>query len=245
MMIAAARPLNMLDEDERLFRDSVREFAAAELAPKVRAMDEAGAFDKGLLQEFFKLGLMGIEIPEAYGGQGGTFSQALLAIEELAAVDPSAAVIVDVQNTLVNNALMSWGNEEQKRRWLPGLANEYAGSYALSEAQAGSDAFALTTRAVAADGGYRLYGPQTLDHQRRRGGALPGVRHGRSRSRLQGDHLLPGRPGHAGLRGGPEGGQTRHSRLVHLRTGVERCLRPHAKTSWAKRARATGSPSRR
>ena len=158
MMIAAARPLNMLDEDERLFRDTVREFAAAELAPKVRAMDEAGAFDKGLLQEFFKLGLMGIEIPEEYGGQGGTFSQALLAIEELAAVDPSAAVIVDVQNTLVNNALMRWGNEEQKRRWLPALANEYAGSYALSEAQAGSDAFALTTSAVAADGGYRLSG---------------------------------------------------------------------------------------
>lgn len=152
------RPLTLLDEDELMFRDSVREFARAELAPKVRQMDEAGAFDARLLKQFFQLGLMGIEIPEEFGGQGGSFTQALIAIEELAAVDPSASVIVDVQNTLVNNALMRWGTLEQKRRWLPRLANEYAGSYALSEAQAGSDAFALTATASESNGHFTLTG---------------------------------------------------------------------------------------
>jgi butyryl-CoA dehydrogenase/short/branched chain acyl-CoA dehydrogenase len=158
MTAAVPRPLTVWDEDEQLFRESIAEFARQELAPRVKAMDEAGAFDKNLLAAFFKLGLMGIEIPESYGGQGGTFTQALIAIEELAAVDPAAAVIVDVQNTLVNNAIMRWGTEEQKRRWLPRLATEYAGSYALSEAQAGSDAFALTTAAVPGAGGFRLTG---------------------------------------------------------------------------------------
>ena len=99
-----------------MFQASVRRFAAERLAPHVRAMDEAGVFRKDLLTEFFELGLMAIEIPEEYGGQGGTFFQAILAIEELAKVDPSASVIVDVQNTLFNNALLRWGNEDQKRR---------------------------------------------------------------------------------------------------------------------------------
>lgn len=154
----APRPLTLLDEDERMFRDAVREFARAELAPRARAMDEAGAFDKALLQQLFQLGLMGIEIPEQFGGQGGTFTQALIAIEELAAVDPAAAVIVDVQNTLVNNAVMRWASPEQQRRWLPRLAGTCTGSYALSEAQAGSDAFSLSTLAVRDGGGFRLTG---------------------------------------------------------------------------------------
>jgi short-chain 2-methylacyl-CoA dehydrogenase len=147
-----------LDEDEVLFRDTVRRFAREQIAPKARAMDEAGAFDPALLRQLFELGLMGIEIPEEYGGQGGTFTQALLAIEELAAVDPSAAVIVDVQNTLVNNAIVRWANDEQKRRWLPRLATDTTASYALSEAGAGSDAFALATRAVEDGDGYALTG---------------------------------------------------------------------------------------
>lgn len=151
-------PLTVLNEDERMLRDTVRRFAREQIGPHVREMDEQGVFRKDLLKQFFELGLMGIEIPEEYGGQGGTFFQALLAIEELAAVDPSAAVIVDVQNTLVNSAVIRWGTEEQKRRWLPRLAGGTIGSYALSEAGAGSDAFALTSRAVADGDQYVLTG---------------------------------------------------------------------------------------
>ncbi len=147
------RPLTAFNEDESLFRDAVREFSRKEIGPKVREMDEAGLFHMPLLKQIFGLGLMGIEIPEEYGGQGGTFFQALIAIEEIAAVDPSAAVIVDVQNTLVNNAVVRWANAEQKQRWLPRLATNTLACYALSEAGAGSDAFALTTRAVE-DGDY-------------------------------------------------------------------------------------------
>ncbi len=152
------RPLTHLDDDERIFQASVRRFARERLAPKVRAMDEAGVFDKGLLKELFELGLMAVEVPEEYGGQGGTLFQSILAIEELAKVDPSAAVIVDVQNTLFENAIRKWGNEEQKRRWLTKAAADTVASYALSEAGSGSDAFALTTRAVENGDGYRITG---------------------------------------------------------------------------------------
>ena len=156
--MGAVRPLTVLDEDERMLRDMVAGFSRKEIGPRVREMDENGVFDKALLKQIFDLGLMGIEIPEDYGGQGGTFAQALIVIEEMAAVDPSAAVIVDVQNTLVNNAVMRWGTEEQKRRWLPRLATDTLGAYALSEASAGSDAFALETRAVDGGGGYVITG---------------------------------------------------------------------------------------
>ena len=150
--------LTQLTEEDELFRSSVAQFARERLAPHVRAMDEAGVFRKDLLHEIFDLGLMGIDIPEEYGGQGGTFLQAILAIEELAKVDPSAAVIIDVQNTLCNAALRRWGTEEQKLRFLPRLAKDTVSSYALSEAGSGSDAFALTTRAVADGAHYRLTG---------------------------------------------------------------------------------------
>jgi len=146
-------PLTQLTEDEALFQTSVRRFARERLAPHVRAMDESGVFRKELLAEIFDLGLMAIEVPEELGGQGGTFFQSILAIEELARVDPSAAVIVDVQNTLFHNAIRKWGTAEQQQRWLPRAAKETAASYALSEAGSGSDAFALTTRAVR-DGGH-------------------------------------------------------------------------------------------
>jgi short-chain 2-methylacyl-CoA dehydrogenase len=153
-----ASPLTVLQEDERLFQSSVRQFAKERLAPRVRAMDEAAKFDSDLLREMFELGLMGIDIKEQYGGQGGTFFQSVLAIEELAKVDPSASVIVDVQNTLVSNAIERWGSSEQKQQFLPRLATRSVGAYALSEAGAGSDAFALTTRAIAEGEGYRLAG---------------------------------------------------------------------------------------
>jgi short-chain 2-methylacyl-CoA dehydrogenase len=151
-------PLTALNEEERMFQTAVRQFASREIAPHVREMDEAGVFRTDLLRQFFELGLMGIETPEEYGGQGGTFFQAVLAVEELAAVDASAAVIVDVQNTLVINALLRWASEEQKRRYLPRLARDTVGAYALSEAGAGSDAFALATRAVEQEDAYVLTG---------------------------------------------------------------------------------------
>jgi len=140
-------PLVALTEDEQLFRDNIRQFAEEKVRPHVREMDEKAVFEKSLIDDFFQLGLMGIEIPEQYGGGGGTFFEAILAVEELSRVDASAGVIVDVQNTLVNNALMKWTNDDQKKRYLPKQAADTVGAYALSEASSGSDAFAMTTKA--------------------------------------------------------------------------------------------------
>ena len=143
-----ARPLTVLSEEETMFRDMVRRFAREQIAPHVREMDEAGVFRKDILKRMFDTGLMGIEIPEEHGGQNGTFFQSVLAVEEIAAADPSAGVVVDVQNTLVNNAVMRWASQEQKAKYLPRLAASTVGAYALSEAGSGSDAFALATRSV-------------------------------------------------------------------------------------------------
>jgi len=144
---AAALPLTALSEDEKLFQATVRKFAREEIGPRVRGMDDSGVFDKDLLRQLFTMGLMAVEIPEEFGGQGGSFFQAILAVEELSAVDPSAGVIADVQNTICNNAILRWADDAQKARYLPRLARDTVASYALSEAGAGSDAFALTTRA--------------------------------------------------------------------------------------------------
>src|SRR4249919_673189 len=141
------QPLVALTDDEILFRDNVRQFADQALRPKVREMDEQGVFDHDLIDQFFQLGLMGIEVPEQYGGAGGRFFEAILAVEEISRVDASAGVIVDVQNTLVNNALLRWTTDEQKRRYLPKMTSNTVGAYALSEASSGSDAFAMQTRA--------------------------------------------------------------------------------------------------
>ena len=153
-----ASPLTTLSEDEIIFRDNVRRFAEEKIRPLVKEMDEKGVFDKPLIQEFFQLGLMGIEIPEQFGGSGGKFFEAILAVEELSRVDASAGVIVDVQNTLVNNALLRWGSDEQKKRYLPRMAADTCGAYALSEAGSGSDAFALQTKAEAKSGDFVLNG---------------------------------------------------------------------------------------
>ena len=140
-------PLTVLSEDERLFQDSVREFADARVRPLVREMDEQAKMSPALVRQLFELGVMGIEVPEAHGGAGGRFFHSVLAVEELSRVDPSVGVLVDVQNTLVINALLRWATDEMKQRFLPRLAADSVGAYALSEAGSGSDAFALTTRA--------------------------------------------------------------------------------------------------
>jgi alkylation response protein AidB-like acyl-CoA dehydrogenase len=143
-----ATALTTLSEDERLFRDSVYEFADREVRPLVREMDEHAKIPRALLDKLFDLGVMAIEIPESYGGGGARFFHAVLAVEAMSRVDPSIGVLVDVQNTLVINALMRWGSDDVKRRYLPRLAANAIGAYALSEAGSGSDAFALTTRAT-------------------------------------------------------------------------------------------------
>src|SRR5690349_1550153 len=158
LQAAAPAPLTTLTDDETLFRDNIRQFAEDKVRPLVKEMDEKGVFEKDLIREFFQLGLMGIEIPENYGGGGGKFFEAILAVEELSRVDASAGVVVDVQNTLVNNALLRWGSDEQKKRYLPKMASDTAGAYALSEAGSGSDAFALQTRAELKGSDYVLNG---------------------------------------------------------------------------------------
>jgi short-chain 2-methylacyl-CoA dehydrogenase len=152
------RPLTEYSEEEQLFRETVGDFAAARVGPHVAEMDEAGKFKPELIQEFFQQGLMGIAIPEEYGGAGSSFFMSIIAVEELSRIDAAAGVIVDVQNTLVNNALIRWGSAEQKRRYLPLLASEWVGAYALSEATSGSDAFSLRCRAEPKGSAYVLNG---------------------------------------------------------------------------------------
>ncbi|HKS97625.1 MAG TPA: acyl-CoA dehydrogenase family protein, partial [Terriglobia bacterium] len=140
-------PLTALTEEERLFQAAAREFAEKEVGPHVEEMDREGVFRHELIDAFFAQGFMSIEIPEAYGGSGGSFFMACLAIEEFSRVDASAGVVIDVQNTLVSNAVMRWGTEAQKQAFLPRLARDTVGAYALSEPGSGSDAFGLVTQA--------------------------------------------------------------------------------------------------
>ena len=152
------RALTNLSEDEILFRDSVYEFADREIRPLAREMDERAKIRPELIDKLFDLGVMGIEVPESYGGGGASFFHSVLAVEALSRVDPSIGVLVDVQNTLVINAFLRWGTTEQQRRFLPKLASDTIGAYALSEAGSGSDAFAMTTRATERDGEWVLTG---------------------------------------------------------------------------------------
>ena len=156
--IASGSPLTVLAEDEQLLRDSVLEFADQRVRPLVRDMDEHAKMPRDLIDDLFGLGVMGIEIPEAYGGAGARFFHSVLAVEALSQVDPSVGLLVDVQNTLVTNALIRWGSDDIKQRHLPAMATRTVGAYALSESGSGSDAFAMTTRATAGDGGFVLNG---------------------------------------------------------------------------------------
>lgn len=143
----APQPLTVLTEEEQMFRETVRQFAQDALTGRVARMDEEARMDPSLVKELFELGVMGIEIPEKWGGAGSSFFTAALVVEELSRIDPSVGVLVDVQNTLVNNCILRYGSDDLKSRYLPRLAAETVGAYALSEAGSGSDAFALQTRA--------------------------------------------------------------------------------------------------
>jgi alkylation response protein AidB-like acyl-CoA dehydrogenase len=151
-------PLTVLTEEEELFRQTIRDFAEREIAPRVDKMERDAHYDAEIFPMLFDLGVMGVEIPEKYGGSGGSFFMSILAVEELARVDASVAVLVDVQNTLVANALLNWANESLQERVLSKLARGKVGAYALSEANAGSDAFALEARAVEDGDDYVLTG---------------------------------------------------------------------------------------
>jgi alkylation response protein AidB-like acyl-CoA dehydrogenase len=153
-----AMPLTVLSEEEQLFRNSIREFAEEQIRPLVSEMDRESEIKPSLIRQFFELGLMAVNVPEIYGGSGGTFFMAILAVEELARVDAAAGVFVDVQNILVNDAILRWGTEELKRAYLPRLCEGSIAAYAMSEAGSGSDAFGMASRAVKCNDGYVLNG---------------------------------------------------------------------------------------
>ena len=145
--VVPGAPLTLLSEEEEMFRQTVRDFAVEKIRPLVHDMDRSAEMSKDLISSFFELGIMGVEVPEQWGGAGSSFFSAVLIVEELSHVDASCGVLVDVQNTLVNNAILRWGNDDQKSKYLPMLSRDTIGAYALSEAGSGSDAFALATRA--------------------------------------------------------------------------------------------------
>ena len=180
-------------------------------------MDEEQHFAPELIPQLFNLGLMGIEVPIAYGGSGGTFFEAILAVEAISAVDPSIGVLVDVQNTLCVNALLRWGTEAQKRRFLPRLANDLVGAYALSEAASGSDAFALQTRAEKRADGYILNGQKLWITNAREAGMFIVFATLDPAAGIQRDHRLPRRKERSGILYREERRQARHSRLLDLR----------------------------
>ena len=211
-------PLTVLAEDEQLLRASVLEFADQRIRPLVREMDEHAKVPRTLLDELFELGVMGIEIPEAFGGGGASFFHSVLAVEALSQVDPAIGVLVDVQNTLVVNALMRWGSDDIKRTFLPALASKTVGAYALSEAGSGQ------RRLRPGDAGRRArrrlvhHRPQALDHQRQRGRPLHRLCQREAGRRLPRHHRVPRRARRAGVHRRQEGRQAGHPRQQHLRT---------------------------
>ena len=196
----APSPLTVLTEEEALFRDSVREFAQAEIAPIARAMEAAGQYEPALLPKLFEMGLMGIDIAEEYGGAGGSFFQACLAVEELSRADAAVGVLVDVQNTLVNNAIGRSGTKEQQAEVPPAHGEGHGRVLLPLGSRLGSDAFALQCRATLTRRPLRARRPEALDHERRRGRPLPRLRERRPAGRLQGHHRVPRGEGRSGLR---------------------------------------------
>ena len=220
--IHAVPPLTFLTEEEQLFQQSVRQFSREQLAPHARGMDEEEKFRPDLLLKLFDLGLMGIDVKEELGGQDGTFFQSILAIEEIAKVDPGVAVIVDVQNTLVNNAVARWATPEQKQLYLSRLASSVLGAYALSEAHSGSDAFALTTSATADGDHYRLTGRKLWITNAAEAGLFLVFATVDPAAGYKGITVFRDRARHSGLRRRQERRQARHPGFLHLRACARR-----------------------
>ena len=218
MSIETTHPpaLTMLTEEETMFRDAVHEFAEGEIRPHVQEMEEAKCQDAKLIASLFEMGLMGVDIPEAYGGAGGSFFQSILAVEQVSRVDAS------VQNTLFNNAiLIRWGTRSRRRSSCQRAAKDTVGAYALSEAGSGSDAFALSLSRRDRQGRPLDPGrPEAVDHQRRRGRPVPRLRHHRPVQGLQGHHGVPRRARRPGLHRGQAREQAGHPRLEHLRAAA-------------------------
>ena len=210
-------PLSQLSEDEQLLRANVRAFAEAEIAPLVREMDEQAAIPRALIDQLFDLGVMAIEIPESYGGAGAHFFLSVIAVEELSRVDPSIAVLVDVQNTLVINALLRWGSEDIKQRFLPKLSSGTIGAYALSEAGSGSDAFALATSAVERGDDYVLTGRKLWITNGNEADLFIVFANANPDAGHRGITAFIVERDRAGLQVGKEGGQARYPRQQHLR----------------------------
>ncbi len=212
----ASPALTTLSDDETLFRDSVYEFADREIRPIAREMDEHARMPRQLIDKLFDLGVMGIEVPETYGGAGATFFHSVLAVEALSRVDPSVGVLVDVQNTLVINALLRWGGEDQKRAYLTHLAGGMVGAYALSEAGSGSDAFALMTRAAETADGFVLNGRKLWITNALEVGHLHSLCHHQPGGWLPRYHRVSRRARLPRLLGRKEGRQARHPREQHV-----------------------------
>ena len=215
-------PVSELGEDEALLRETVRRFARKEIAPLVREMDEAQKMSGALIAKLFAQGLMGIEIPEEFGGVGGTFFQSIVTIEEISAVDPAVGVLVDVQNTLTINALLRWGTGAQKAQWLPRLATDTICSYALSEASSGSDAFALKTAARREGDEYVINGSKLWISNAAEAGLFIVFATVDAGAGLQGDYGVPGGAGCGGTDRGEEGRQAGDSSELDVRAAVRR-----------------------
>ena len=187
---SAPVPLTVLTDDEIMFRDAVAEFARGEVAPRVKAMERAGRIDPDLFPKYFELGLMGIEVEERFGGAGGSLMMVTLAVEEITKIDASAAIVCDVQNTFVNYPIARYGTEQQKTKYLGMLTSGTVGSYALSEAGSGSDAFGAGNPRREEGRPVHPQRPQALDHQRRRGRRVRDLRDGRPVRGIQGNHRI-------------------------------------------------------
>ena len=238
-------PLTEFAEDERIFRDTVRSFAEVQVQPLVREMDEQATIPRHLIDQLFELGVMGIEVPETYGGSGGRFFHAVLAVEELSRVDPSVGVLVDVQNTLVVNALLRWGTEDLRQRYLPRLAANAVGAYALSEAGSGSDAFALTTRAQPDGDDFLLTGRKLWITNANEADIFIVFATVDPACRLPRHHGIRGRAGLSRIYGREKGRQARHPGEQHVRTGSGRLPGTGGRTSSARSAKVTKPQSRR
>jgi alkylation response protein AidB-like acyl-CoA dehydrogenase len=240
------QPLTVLNEEEQMFAASVREFAEAEVKPYVREMDEQQKMKPEIIQKCFELGLMGIEPGDEYGGSGGTFFMACLAIEEIARVDASLSVMVDVNNTLTINAFLNYGNEALRQKYVTRLCTDTVGAYCLSEAGSGSDAFALQTRAEDKDGHYLLNGQKLWITNGGEAGIFIVFRQCRPSARAtRASRLSSSNANYAGFTVGKKEDKLGIRASSTCELLFEDCKSCRRKTCWAKWARATRSPSRR